>query len=35
MAREGWGEFEVEFFHGRGSLDGIEVGVEGAEKDVG
>lgn len=35
VAWEGGNEFEVEFGHGGGGFNGIEVGVEGSEEDLG
>lgn len=35
VAWEGGDEFEVEFLHGCGGFDGIEMGVKGAEEDLG
>ena len=35
VAREGWDEFKVEFLHGCGGFDGIEMSVQRAEKDIG
>lgn len=34
VTRKSRGEFEVEFLHGCGCFNGLEMGVEGAEKDI-
>ena len=35
VTRESWDELKVEFLDGRGGFNGIEMGEQGSEKDLG